>query len=99
MAFSKSFPRRGEGSYPVWEDIYLTKEEETESENKARKENYKIMAECIKDAQLMFEKMNLTRYQPDIMNVATSLFEKRASHEIFFKEALCKEKFDKKYNE
>lgn len=100
MAFSKSFPRRMEGvSYPVWEDIYLSEKEEEEMETKARKENYRIMMQCIKDSQSLFDKFQLTRYQPDIINVATSLFDKRASHPVFWKEALCKEKFDKKYPE
>lgn len=99
MVFSKSFPRRVEGTaYPIWEDIYLSEEEEQETEKKARKENYKLMMECIKDAQLMFEKLDLTKYQPDIMNIATSLFDKRASHVVFWKEELCQKKFDEKYN-
>jgi hypothetical protein len=96
--FNKSFPRKVEGvSYPVWEDIYLTLEEEKEIEQKARKENYKIMAESIKDAQLMFSKLELTKYQPDITQIARSLFDKRASHVVFWKEELCKQKFDEKY--
>ena len=34
-------------------------------------------------------------FKDDLINIAISLFEKRASHEIFWKENAAKEKFDK----
>lgn len=96
MNFNKSFPRKVEGSnYPVWVDVYLTEEEEKEAEDIARKENFKILAQSIKDAEVMFQKLNLENNQHDLIEVAKSLFEKRASHEVFWKEAKTKEKFDK----
>jgi len=39
MGFSKSFPRTTDKSvYPIWEEISLSKEEETEQESLARRE-------------------------------------------------------------
>ena len=100
MAFSKSFPRKIKGSsYPIWEDIFLTKDEEKDAESNARKENLRLMAESIKDSQLLFSKTDLTNYQSDIINVAKSLFDKRASHSVFWKEELCKNKFDEKFSQ
>ena len=39
----------------------------------------------------------LKPYQTDMVNMALSLFDKRASHEIFYKENKAKEKFDKEF--
>ncbi len=96
MTFSKSFPKKSNKSvYPNWEEIVLSNEEEKEIENKARIENNKLFAECVEDAKTLFQEKNLKEYQTDIINTAISLFEKRASHEIFWKENAAKEKFDK----
>jgi hypothetical protein len=40
--------------------------------------------------------MNLKEYQTDIVHIAISLFEKRASHSVYWKESECKKKFDEK---
>ena len=51
MTFSKSFPRTVKGStYPVWEEIFLTAEEEKQEEERCRAENVALMHECIEDA-------------------------------------------------
>ena len=97
MGFSKSFPRTKEGTtYPQWEEVYLTAEEEKEQENKCRERNNSLMKECIDDAKTIIKEINMKDYQSDIISVATALFEKRASHEVYFKENKAKEKFDKK---
>ena len=54
------------------------------------------MKECIEDAQKIVKEKNLKSFQNDMINIAISLFEKRASHVVYWKENLCKEKFDEK---
>ena len=95
MAFSKSFPKTIEGSaYPKWEEVFLTDEEEREIEKQAREENIKIMQECIDDAKSLIEEKGFKGFKEDILKVAIPLFEKRASHNVYWKESRCKEKFD-----
>ena len=95
MPFSKSFAHQPPNTpYTKWVEISLTKEEEQQEESKARTENKKLMEECIKDAQELSQTTNLKDYQSDIVQLASSLFEKRASHAVFYKEAACKKKFD-----
>ena len=94
--FSKSYPRTTEKStYPIWEEISLTEEEEKAQENIARSENINKMRESIEDAKKIIENNKLKPYQTDMMSVAIALFEKRGSHEIYYKENKAKEKFDK----
>ena len=95
MTFSKSFPRTIEGSaYPKWEEVFLTREEERELEEKARIENTRIMKECIDDAKALIEEKGFKGFKEDILTVAVPLFEKRASHSVYWKESRCKDKFD-----
>ena len=95
MPFSKSFPKHIEGSnYPKWEEITLTQEEESEVEEKARKENINIFKQCIDDAKQMIEEKGFKGFKEDTLKAAIPLFEKRASHAVFHKENKCKEKFD-----
>jgi hypothetical protein len=99
MPFSKTFPRQVKGSnYPVWEEIFLTEDEEEAQDSLCRTENIRIMNECIDDAKDIVEKNNLKRFQTDMVNIAISLFHKRASYAIHYKENKAKEKFDKKFN-
>jgi hypothetical protein len=99
MTFSKAFPKKVEGvSYPIWEDVSLLKDEELSASEKARLDNIKIMKECLTDSKQMFSELNLSNYQSDVVRVACYMFDKRASHEVFYKEEMCKEKFEKKYN-
>ena len=96
MPFSKAFPKTAKGSnYPVWEEIYLTEEEERLQEISCRQENIKIMVQCMSDAKKILEQQNLKRFQSDLVRIAIALFEKRASHEIYWKEEKAKIKFDK----
>jgi hypothetical protein len=97
MAFSKAFPKTSDKSvYPKWNEIYLTEEEEREQEELARKENMLKMQECIEDAKKIIETKNLKKYQSDMINLAVALFDKRAGHEIHYKESKAKDKFDLK---
>ncbi len=96
MTFSRSFPRTIKGSnYPRWEEIFLTDEEENLESVRCKKENIELMHECISDAKSIIAKENLKPFQSDLIRVAISLFEKRASHEIYWKESKAKEKFDR----
>ena len=99
MPFSKSFPKHSKTStYPQWEEIALSAEEEKEIEQKSRKENIRLFKECIEDAKSIIKEKGLKDYQTDLITIARSLFEKRSSHEIYWKENKAKEKFDKIFN-
>jgi len=100
MPFSKSFPKQSKTStYPQWEEVTLTDAEEKLEEGRARNENIKLMKECIDDAKTIMKEKGLKDYQTDIIHMAISLFEKRASHSIYWKESKAKEKFDKMFGE
>ncbi len=99
MGFSKSFPKNIKGTtYPVWEEVSLNQEEEKIEEGKAKKENIRLMEECIDDAMFIIKDKKLKSFQSDMMNIAIALFEKRASHLVYWKESKAKEKFDEKNN-
>ncbi|MFH1133204.1 MAG: hypothetical protein V1735_01805 [Nanoarchaeota archaeon] len=96
MAFSKSFPKRSDKSvYPNWVDVRLSDEEERAIEAKARQENIRLFKECIVDAKVLMDGQGLKPYQTNIIEVANALFEKRASHAVFWKENASREKFEK----
>ncbi len=95
MVFFKSFARQ-DGKFTVWEDVTLSLTEEKEVENEAILENVKIMSKCINNAKRLFEREKMDMKQSDIVNVARALFDKRASHTVYAKERLCREKFEKK---
>jgi hypothetical protein len=98
MTFSKSFPRTTEKStYPIWEEVYLSDEEEQAAELETKNETISLMHECIEDAKKIILDKGLKDYQSDVISVAISLFEKRASHSVYKKEQKAKEKFDEKY--
>jgi len=95
MAFSKSFPKTIAGSsYPKWEEVFLTDEEEREQEDRCRSENIELMKQCIDDAKALIEGKGFKGFKEDILQVAISLFEKRASHSVYWKESKAKGKFD-----
>jgi hypothetical protein len=97
MAFSKSFAKTTEKSvYPKWVEVFLSEEEEKQEETKSRDENIILMKECIDDAKKIFSEKKLKDYQTDIISIAVALFEKRASHVVYWKESRAKEKFDAK---
>ena len=94
MVFTARFPRDVKGStYPVWEEITLTEAEERAIEAVAREQNIILLKECLKDAGQIVAAQELKHFQNDLVHLAAELFGKRASHEVFWKEAKCKEKF------
>jgi len=94
MKFSKKFPRTVPGSnFPVWEEISLTEEQEKEIESHSKKINFQLMDECLTEAKQLSIKHQLNT-EENVTRIATSLFEKRASHQVFWKERKAKELFD-----
>ncbi|MBI4439770.1 hypothetical protein HY638_02255 [Candidatus Woesearchaeota archaeon] len=81
--------------YPKWEDVALTEEEEREVEKLCRVENIRLMKECIEDAKHIIDAMELKRFQTNLVEVGIALFEKRASHSVYWKENRAKDKFSK----
>jgi hypothetical protein len=95
MAFSKSFAKTTDKSvYPKWIEVFLSEKEERDEERKCREENIRLMKECLDDAKKIFSDSKLKDYQTNVISIAISLFEKRASHAIYWKESKAKEKFD-----
>ena len=95
MSFSKSFPKKTEGSnYPSWEEVFLDAEEEENIEKAAEKENIELMKHYLDEAKKILSEKDLKNYQSDIVQIAVSLFNKKASHVVYWKERACKEKFD-----
>ena len=95
MVFSKTFPKQVAGSsYPSWEEIILTSEEETEVERRCRQEHFQILDECLQEAKILAIKHAINTEENQTL-LAIALFEKRSSHEIFWKENKAKEKFDR----
>jgi len=98
MPFSKSFPKTSKTSaYPQWEEVTLTEEEEKALEQQSRQENIKLFKECIEDAKSIVIEKGLNESNAEIINAAVALFEKRASHEVYWKENKAKEKFDQMF--
>ncbi len=98
MAFSRRFPRDVKGSpYPVWEEVYLSTEEEAKLEQDARENGLKVMRECLHDAEEIVKGQGMKDFQTNVVQLAISLFEKRASHAVYWKEEAVKDKFDKAY--
>lgn len=94
MAFSKTFPKTTSGSnYPVWEEIFLSEQEEKIVAERCRQENFQLLDQCLDDAKHIAIKNGINTDENQVM-LAIALFEKRASHEIFWKESKAKEKFD-----
>jgi len=98
MAFSKSFPRTKD-KFPVWEEIFLTDKEEKQAELISKKENIELMKGCVDEARKIINEKGLKDYQSDVINMAVALFEKIASHQVYHKERIAKEKFDEKFKE
>jgi len=94
MAFSKSYPRQSKMGVQ-WEESILTDEEENEVEILARAQNNILMKVCLADAKEIVKEVGMKDYQTDLVHIAISLFEKRASHEVYWKENKAKEKFDR----
>ncbi|MBS3116879.1 hypothetical protein J4421_04760 [Candidatus Woesearchaeota archaeon] len=97
MSFSKTFPKTIPGSnFPVWEEITLTEEEERQAEEDCRRENFRLLDQCLDEAKALAIKHRLNTEENQVA-LGIALFEKRASHEVFWKESKAKEKFDKTF--
>lgn len=94
MVFSKTFPKTVPGTnYPVWEEVFLTEEEEKQVEDQCKKENFQLLDESLQEAKALAIKTGMNE-DKNIVQMAIALFEKRASHVVFWKESKAKEKFD-----
>ena len=97
MAFSKTFPRTVPGTnYPLWEEVFLTAEEEKRCEEQCCEENFQIMNTCLAEAKTVAIKHGINT-DDNVARIAIALFEKRASHVVFWKESKAKEKFDQMF--
>ena len=91
----KTFPKTMMGTtQPIWEEVVLTPKEEFVEEQKARRDYLNVLKICIDDARKIMEEKGMPEYQADIMNIALTLFRKRASHVVYWKDSRCKEKFE-----
>lgn len=99
MTFSRRFPRDVKGSnYPVWEETYLSADEEASIEAEQRDASLQLLRESIADARkLLAVESQGPVTESDVLRVAVTLFDKRASHLVYWKEQRAKEKFDKAY--
>jgi hypothetical protein len=96
MGFSKTFPRNVPGSnYPVWEEISLSSDEEKAVEEACKRENFRVLDQCLGEGKALAIKHGMNT-EEIVTRIAVALFEKRVSHEVFWKENKAKEKFDKK---
>ncbi len=94
MVFSKTFPREVPGSnVPKWEEMFLSAQEEREREQVARQENLFLVRQCIADARNVLKDESMMDMQSHVLNLAMTLFNKRAGHAVHYKEEKCKEKF------
>lgn len=95
MGFSKTFPKQQEGqNYPKWVEVSLSDAEEKRVEAQAREENIRLLSQCIDDASALLKEKGMKGFQSDIISLATTLFEKRSSHEVYWKENQAKIRFD-----
>ncbi len=95
MPFSKTFPRPVAGSnYPQWEEVYLTAGEEQQVEEECQRENYHLLDECLQEARSLAIKHGINN-EDNVARLAIALFEKKASHVVYWKENKAKEKFDR----
>jgi hypothetical protein len=93
MVFSKSYPRELNTGSTRWEEMFLTAQEEREREQVARQENLFLIRQCIADARNVLKDEKMMDMQSHVLSMAMTLFKKRASHAVFYKEEKCKEKF------
>ena len=97
MGYSKTFPRKIEGSnLPHWEEINLTESEEKEVEERCGRENYLILDQSLKEAKSLAIKNGIND-DGIVSQLGVALFEKKSSHVVFWKEQKAKEKFDQQF--
>ncbi len=99
MVFRKTFPRQLPGSnYPLWEEVTLTEEEERKAEEECRTHNFRLLDQCLDEAKALAIKHRLNTEENQVQ-LAIALFEKQASHHVFWKENKAKEKFDRLFTQ
>ena len=95
MAFTKCFPR--ERPATAWQEVVLTPQEEQQIEAVAYSQNIHLLERCLLDTLELVRTCGL-REQGIVVDfsglcqLSVALFEKSASHVVFFKERACKEK-------
>ena len=97
VVFSKTFPKKDpNSSYPVWQEIFLSEEEERQAEEECHRDNFKHLDQALNEAKIIAIKHGLNTDENRV-KLAIALFEKKASHCVFWKESKAKEKFDLVY--
>jgi len=96
MPFSKTFPKTIPGSnYPLWEEVFLTEEEEKQVEVECKQENFRVLDDSLRQAKALAIKHAINT-EENVTKLAVALFEKQASHVVFWKESKAKEKLEGK---
>lgn len=94
MPFSKTFPKTIAGSnYPLREEVFLTEEEEKQAETECQQENFRLLDDSLRQAKTLAIK-HAVNTEETLTHLAIALFEKQASHVVFWKESKAKEKLD-----
>jgi hypothetical protein len=91
---TKSFPK-DESNRTTWQEVMLTPAEERGEEERARTENLSLLKQCLEDAAGIMKAKSLQPYQSDLVLMAVTLFGKRASHAVYWKDEKCRDKFEK----
>lgn len=98
MTYTKRFPLDVEGSpFPKWTEVRLDPEEEAATERKAEREHIELFERCLQEARGIVQRHGLNESSASIVEAAVALFEKRASHTVFYKDSACREKFEERY--
>ena len=93
MTFKKAFRNTSDKSvYPNWVEVELTSDEEKKAVDEAHAEQLKTMLQCVDDASVIADEKDLSEHERT--HLAVALFDKRASHDVFYKENHAREKFD-----
>ena len=95
MVFTKSFPRTN-GRFTEWKEVSLTEKEDRETEKKAEVENFDLLKKCLDKAKRIMDEKGLKYYQTDLVNLAIALYRNIASHTVYHKEAIAREKLNNK---
>ena len=75
-------------------EVTLDDEEEIEIENLSKAFNVELLRECLDIANGIVKDENLR--EEDRAKIALALFEKQASHVVYWKEKMCKVKLEAK---
>lgn len=73
----------------------MSEEEEKQVEEECKQENFKLLDDSLRQAKTLVIKHAINT-EDNVARLAVALFEKQASHVIFWKESRAKEKFEGK---